>query len=494
MKKIAIITALLSQFFSLNVFAYFLVFSPNEAKSVSNLKIGGYYFFEVKGNIFKVLVTKTEVLQDQSVRVDFSRPDQTVYIDFDEEPEQILANEPSQVNAETDYFSAKGQSSESSQAGASQIGEGDVSFSAGVGAGALQGIGVKIIEDSGVLDRIHRAEDAVEKYKQENAKLFQDVSNQNIAVSIKQKNVEILSEPSALLSFNAETFRGAPVEKPIDEIKNHAFISSFDESANKQLVTIQNRLVNSRCDNPVKVRFRDISWGLTKMADTEFFFENRERAEHLLKLATAAADVLTAVNPLTSVPRSLYELAVGKNLFTGAEVSDYEQVMNLVNVALFGEFESINMAYEAMSPMIKAVGARAEQTMSYMKDFIRKTGNAGEFVLKEGSEVRRINLRPATDPAWGLTRKHLNKHFFGESKFALKNIDPAGNPDKWMKNISELAQSQNVVARYPNGVFDVVGSFSKTNSQEVYNMGLRLYKNEQGTFDVVTVLTDQTRF
>lgn len=120
------------------------------------------------------------------------------------------------------------------------------------------------------------------------------------------------------------------------------------------------------------------------------------------------------------------------------------------------------------------------------------SANAAErgFVRLGGSEIRSINIRPTTDPKWGLTSKHLDKHFWGDKSTALKQIDPGGTTDKWAQHLSELSNAP-VTGTTPNGMVDIIKQFPKADGSGMFKMGIRLSPRADGTYDLVTVLTRQ---
>ena len=122
----------------------------------------------------------------------------------------------------------------------------------------------------------------------------------------------------------------------------------------------------------------------------------------------------------------------------------------------------------------------------------------GDFIIKDPTPPpRRVRSRPVTvfDPEgqWGLRRVHIDKHFFGESQVALKQVDPGATADHWSQNVAELFTMPET-KRTKNGMIDIIGTFKKSDGSGFYKMGVRLHERTDGTFDLVTVLTDQSRF
>ncbi|MFV0446150.1 MAG: RHS repeat-associated core domain-containing protein, partial [Planctomycetaceae bacterium] len=118
----------------------------------------------------------------------------------------------------------------------------------------------------------------------------------------------------------------------------------------------------------------------------------------------------------------------------------------------------------------------------------------GFTIVDGGIPLRKVSVRPSNplDPKsnWGLRPGHLNKHFFGNSKYALSQIDPGGTSDQWSQNFAKLF-SMPETSRTSNGMIDIIGEFARADGSGTYAMGVRLFEAPDGTFDLVTVLTKQ---
>jgi hypothetical protein len=127
---------------------------------------------------------------------------------------------------------------------------------------------------------------------------------------------------------------------------------------------------------------------------------------------------------------------------------------------------------------------------------IRGPGSpGGDFVIQNPTPPpRRVRARPRTSADtkgnWGLRTVHMDKHFFGESHYALKQIDPGGNPDRWSQNVAILYSMPETVRR-PDGIVEVFGRFPRSDGSGFYTMGVRLHERSDGAYDLVTVLTRQ---
>jgi hypothetical protein len=112
-------------------------------------------------------------------------------------------------------------------------------------------------------------------------------------------------------------------------------------------------------------------------------------------------------------------------------------------------------------------------------------GNAGT--------ERVINYRPKdSNPDWGLTTTHLEKHFFGDGPLSLSSIDPAGNYGTWIGHLRDLS-TRPVTTTREGGIQDIMGTFEKTDGSGKFRLGIRISPKDEGSFDLVTVLTIQRK-
>jgi hypothetical protein len=118
--------------------------------------------------------------------------------------------------------------------------------------------------------------------------------------------------------------------------------------------------------------------------------------------------------------------------------------------------------------------------------------NAADKATHNVATVRKIHWRPndLSHPEWGLTAAHLKKHFFGPGKYALREIDSAGTPEKWVGFLGDLA-GRPVTITTSNGMLDVIGTFPKADGLGTFKLGIRLNPRSDLTFDLITVLTKQ---
>jgi hypothetical protein len=105
------------------------------------------------------------------------------------------------------------------------------------------------------------------------------------------------------------------------------------------------------------------------------------------------------------------------------------------------------------------------------------------------SDARVINCAP--HPAhsdWGFSPVHTDKHFFGTGPYSLSTIDPAGTTEIWLSHLRELG-TRPVTTLRSNGMQDIKGKFEKADGSGRFKLGIRLMPKDDGTFDLVTVLT-----
>jgi hypothetical protein len=107
------------------------------------------------------------------------------------------------------------------------------------------------------------------------------------------------------------------------------------------------------------------------------------------------------------------------------------------------------------------------------------------------TQPRVINYTPTGGRGrWGLTEKHLEKHFFGSGKLSLSTIDPGGNAETWASQLQELATRPSSKT-LNDGIQDVMGTFERSDGSGHFTLGIRISPKDDGTFDLVTVLTSQ---
>jgi hypothetical protein len=174
-----------------------------------------------------------------------------------------------------------------------------------------------------------------------------------------------------------------------------------------------------------------------------------------------------------------------------ASVSSYCQKLWRARLEESGEFGFfVRHADEAADALKHTPNKTVDTFLEQTNKLASNAPNSAVHVAGQGSTIRKFNLRPGTDPKWGLTKQHLNKHFFGDSKFALKKIDPGGTADKWKQHLAELYNGP-VSGTTSNGMLDIFRTFPRADGSGTFKMGIRLFDRGDGTFDLVTVLTKQ---
>lgn len=115
----------------------------------------------------------------------------------------------------------------------------------------------------------------------------------------------------------------------------------------------------------------------------------------------------------------------------------------------------------------------------------------GFELVGDGAATRVVNYRPdVSDPNWGLSRYHLDKHLFGSGKYSLRQIDPGGNTDVWFGYMQELA-GRDATSTLKGGIEDIIGVFPKTGGGGTFRFGIRIAPHGDGSWDLVTLLTGQ---
>jgi len=108
-------------------------------------------------------------------------------------------------------------------------------------------------------------------------------------------------------------------------------------------------------------------------------------------------------------------------------------------------------------------------------------------------DLRVVNCAPHGGHAdWGFTDFHIDKHFFGSGSYSLSRIDPQGGFETWLTHLQLLSRRPITTLR-SNGMQDIIGRFEKADGSGRFRLGLRLMAKDDGTFNLVTVLTGQRK-
>lgn len=462
---------------------------PNAIKAIQKNGRGSVYNIQLArdGSIRRMRIDDYRVDPNTGeLIVEFSRADNLIIVDYSDHKVTFETAE-----SQTEVEDVKDASSNSIHGG--------VDWTVGVSSGAMSALNYILLENSSANREIEAAYDHISRLQSEVAELWAqvdqitfDLEKSVAALDLKMKtsSADMSGAISHLDSVDQSQIQIIGGESQID-LKNMDWLSddpSFVSKANH----IRSTLLSSKNDSKLKQAFFDISKASLVRADQESYLGNKEESDFLLEIAKTAADVLVGIDPFTGTARSVYEVLTGKNLVTGFELSPAERVVAGLGVFTAGYAITASKAFRAMLPIAKKMAPAAMKSYLSIKNFLIEMGNISKLA-KEGSQLRKINLNSATNPKWGLTRKHLTKHFFGEAKHSLSVIDPHGNADIWLKNMSELAQRQ---ASYidGDGIMNIIKTFPKTDGLGTYKMGVRLFELKDGSFDLVTILTNQSRF
>lgn len=505
MKQLLSILIIFSLVFSPSAFAFqYVEQRPEAIQSIQSNGIGATYnFMGPDGGIRRMTVTGFESSSDgKGLVVRLDRADNVIIVNFDSEEEFSFrpvdpAAKPSDLDTPPDTVSASSSNSAPQASGSaidfSSLGAG---LSVGAGSGLMAGIQTGIIESTGYVQRIQEAYARIAELQ---AKMGADLARiEEARINLRNQAIVVMlkaSDPTSIAELSAPSNGEAAKERIRYVVQNAAGSGdrirwlSQDQEFLKRARSIESTLRNAHVRDEIDQTFHDISKRSLIEADRNSFLGNQDAADFLLSVAKESADILVGLDPFTGTARSLYEAITGENLITGVELSTAERVIATLGVVTAGYAIKTSKTFQILENLSKKIAPKALKTLRAVSSFFRKTGHGFELV-SEARALRKVNFRSSVDPSWGLTPTHLKKHFFGESKFALNKIDPAGNADTWMQNLTDLIQRP-VNQKLENGALDIHGVFSKADGSGSYKMGVRLWPNEDGTFELITVLTKQ---
>lgn len=373
-------------------------------------------------------------------------------------------------------------------------------YSAGLASGAIGAAQLFIASDSSEAKSIRAAYSRIRSLQSAMVRDLDKIESMRIDIETGIIDIQTKIDRSSgakdlgvSANFNDKAI-GNILNSSDRDLTNYSFLSS-----NRDFIfrakQIKSDILSVPNPDRTKRSFKDIAKVALVGADRSSFIGDDQQAEYLIGIARLAADVVVGMDPYTGLARSLYETVTGKNLVTQVDLTQGERVLAAAGIITFGYVTEAWRAYKYLMPMASKIAPTSMKTYGAIRNFLSRTGNGFELVGK-GSVVRKINFNPVgkNKEKWGLTKRHLGRHFFDtESRISLKNVDPGGNVDTWMHNIMDLAQSP-VTARSREGILDVVKTFKRSDNSGVYEMGLRLSPAENGSFDLVTVLTDPIKF
>lgn len=272
-------------------------------------------------------------------------------------------------------------------------------------------------------------------------------------------------------------------------LKTHTWLSQ-DGSFREQAEFIRETLTSAKIESNLDQFFYDFGKEALLRADYKSSIFHKVESQVYLEFAQFSADVLLGIDPFTGLARSLYEFVSGTNVITGKELSVTERVFAGLGVFTAGYAVKALKLYKLLTPLAKLIGKTTFSAYKGVIRFLDWTGHTG-FKLGTSSQIRQINFKSAINSKWGLTKKHLHKHFFSKTgNHSLVNIDPSGNPDLWMQYMMDLVQRPPTRIK-PDGVIEILGSFPKQGTNDFFDMGVRLMPLDDKSFDLITVLTRQ---
>lgn len=329
----------------------------------------------------------------------------------------------------------------------------------------------------------------INEYNEKINRIIEDINSKQISFNLKISilNQQLLQVHSS--SLPAVKLDYYNLDSSSTSLNNFVFRSQDDEFL-KQAKKIQSGLLNAKITTSIDRGFYNIAFESLKLSDFKSLIGDKDQADFLLNISKTALDVLLGVDPFTGIGRSIYEGITGYNIITGDVLTPTERAFALIGILSGGYAIKAYRLFNVVSTISKKISPHLISKLNLLNKITNKTGNG--FVMGTSSVVRKINLRSSEYKSFGFTKKHLNKHFFGNSRFALKNIDPAGTPSQWMVNIAELSQGK-AFKTYKNNAFDIYNYYQKSDKTGFYRMGVRLMKKEDNTYDLITVLTDQKR-
>ncbi len=472
-------------FISQNVFAFqYLELRPEAIQALKSQGLGAVY--NVKGSDGSIrrmrLVSYAPASHQHGLHVKMEPADNIILMDFASDDEftfRPVAPAPSPLKAP----SGSGT---------------DLSF--GLTRGLLAGVQVGIIESSGAQRRIDAAYARIDELERQMGEDFKSI--EDAQVDLRRKAVLVtLKASNAPLALPAIAPQHNPslgerlqwIFRKIDGSNGPIDFVSRDPKFVNEARAIEQSLSHAKIRDHVDQRFYALSRQALIDADRQSFLENPEDARFLLQVAQIGADVLVGLDPFTGTARSLYEAVFGENLVTGKPLEAGERALAALGVLTAGYLAYLvktARAVQLLGVLAKKIAPATFKTFHFLRDFIIKTGNGVDLAAKKSESLRRVNLLSKVDPDWGLTRRHLNKHFFGESKYALRNIDPSGDVGRWMSQLSDLLQRPFTKTTKEGGL-EIHGIFARTDGSGDYKMGVRLWPNPDGSFELITVLTKQ---
>jgi hypothetical protein len=457
-------------------------YRPEAVDSIKTNGLGSMYLFSLaNGNARRVTVMgfqKTSDGQGLEVELKFSDKIEIVNMsdsnNFDIRPEPIAPSGSESVKTVTPAT--------------------EIDFKYGLSTAATTALQVGLIVGSNNVQEIERMMQNISKYAEQIEKSQGEIEELRvrqqgqIQLVIAKVKTGQLSAPTLLgvNSINAQTrtyvFKDQS-QVAIDRLEWQSKDPEFVQRAD----AVRGELSKAKVRDTVDQHYFDMSKEALVEADMMSVIGDKSKSDFLLDIAKTSADVLVGLDPFTGFARCLYESVFGSNLITGQELTTTERVLAGLGVLTAGYAIKAFEGYRVLKFLSSKLTPRMANGLSELGRLIEAAGNG----LRE-TGLRKINFTSEIDSKWGLTERHLRKHFFGDSKFALRQIDPGGRSEIWLKNVEELFQAP-ATEKNAQGMMDLIKTFPKSDGSGFYKMGVRLLEKPDGSFDLVTFLTNQSR-
>lgn len=499
MRKLISLLTLISFLFTSNALA--LTYTETRPEAIRSLDRNGpgavYAFLRPDGAIERDrVVSLTPSPDGKSVVVTLERADDKLIVNFSDDThfsyEPISRDESESASSSKDSKNSTASNTQTI-APASSVG-----WATGVSNGIMAGLQVGIIEASGFGAQIEAAYRHIEELQKKMGEDFQrierarfDLANKLVAVSLRATQ----AKPQAkLLEVTLGTPDRTSIRELVDQSRNEAAALNFiskDTQFLEKARSIQQTLIRAKIRDSIDQSFFGISKHALVIADQQSFLGLDDTAQMYLGIAKTAADVLIGLDPFTGFARSLYESVSGTNMITGDAMTPVERAIAVAGVLTAGYALKSYTGFKVLQKISIRIAPAAKKGLEFAERLFFPAERALNPRVTERIE-RSINTLSKVDERWGFTQKHLNKHFLGDSQYSLKVIDPGGNAETWLNNIADLFQRP-ITRTQADGAVDILGTFSKSDGKGTYDLGVRLWPNKDGSFDLITILTRQSK-
>ncbi|MEO7286121.1 MAG: hypothetical protein ABI140_04305 [Jatrophihabitantaceae bacterium] len=237
-------------------------------------------------------------------------------------------------------------------------------------------------------------------------------------------------------------------------------------------------------DGTRKATGEDVTWGSLGL-DTLGLLPGIGK---LGKLADGLPLLSRGVEALSTAGQAVRGYTTASSAFARSLATDLTATRYVIHIADTGVGTTFMAGIERQG---KTAGQMLNDARQSARAATTSPSETGFTIVEGGITTRVVNFRPhASDPGWGLTKKHVRKHLFGSGRYALPVIDPAGNTATWTTYLQDLA-SRPATATRKGGIIDIISRFPLADGTGDFQLGLRLSPKPDGTFDLVTILTGQ---